>query len=440
MGQVCNSNGHCGTPCTPKTCTDYAQYECGTFDDGCGSTVTCGNCGGSICDLKTNSCCPAKNCAYYAGECGTNLPNGCGGNSVTCTCPTGTSCTADGGAAPAPASGKAGECCTPTPYPTGQCGTGLPDGCGKKVTVGCPNNQECVDNSTGAPGATPAPGVVGSCCVRTDSCNALDAGTCGLVQDSCLIATSTYTCNNCGSGLSCVNSTCCQGPAACAGNGGDMAECNITHQPVDANCGSPNVCTCDGSHVCWCTDHLCGASDGAGQCKAPLTCSLGYQNQCGTGLDDGVGGTVDCGCPTGQVCSSTTAGTPGTCQCSNPTGQPYTCSNVPNGPGQGGNACGSFDNGCGGTLTCNCPTGKACNSSANPSVCCQPATCPLQGLGSACGNVTNGCTTVKCGCPTGKGNENFTCTGGHCACVQNTCHGLTGAQPDGCGGTLQCGG
>jgi hypothetical protein len=47
---------------------------------------------------------------------------------------------------------------------------------------------------------------------------------------------------------------------------------------------------------------------------------------------------------------------------------------------------------------------------------------------------------VSCGCPNGVGNENFLCTAGTCACIKDTCRGRTGAQPDRCGGTLQCGG
>jgi hypothetical protein len=444
-GQVCNPNGVCGPPCTAKTCTDYANYQCGTFSDGCGSTITCGSCPGGVCDQTSNTCCPVKQCGVdYAGQCGTALPNGCGQNTDSCSCASGI-CTADGGAAPTPAAGATGACCVPHPatYYTGQnqCGTNLPDGCGHTVTAACPANEECVANSTGSPGPAPASGVVGSCCTRTDSCN-LASGTCGAIQDSCRAAGSTYSCNKCTTGTTCVANACCTPAPACAGGGGEGGECNDSKQPVTAGCGSARTCTCAGSRVCWCTDHVCGTSDGAGACKTPLGCtSATYTGKCGTGLDNGTGGTLACGCPTGQTCSVTTPGTTGTCQCNNPTGQPYTCSNVPGGPGQaGGDACGTYDNGCGGTLTCSCTGGLACNTTPNPNVCCAAATCPAPALGSACGNVTNGCTTVSCGCPSGTGKENFVCSSGTCACTPDTCRGRTGAQPDRCGGTLQCGG
>jgi hypothetical protein len=444
-GQVCNANGVCGPPCTAKTCTDYAQYACGTFSDGCGSTITCGSCPGGVCDQSTNTCCPVKQCNVdYAGQCGTALPNGCGQNTDSCACASGV-CTADGGAAPAPAGGTAGACCVPHPatYYSGQnqCGTNLPDGCGHTVTVACGANQECVANGTGSPGPAPASGVVGSCCTRTDSCN-LASGTCGPIQDSCRAAGTTYNCNQCTTGTVCMANACCTPAPACAGGGGEGGECNDSKQPVTAGCGSARTCTCAGSRVCWCTNHVCGASDGAGACKSSLTCSsAGYAGKCGTGLDNGTGGTITCGCGAGQVCSVSTPGTTGTCQCNNPTGQPYTCSNVPGGPGQpGGDACGTFDNGCGGTLNCTCAGGLACNTTPNPNVCCAAATCPTPALGSSCGSVTNGCTTVSCGCPSGTGKENFVCSAGQCACTPDTCRGRTGAQPDRCGGTLQCGG
>ncbi len=441
-GQVCGTNGTCGPPCTEKTCADYVGYQCGTFDDGCGSTITCGTCAGGICDQTTNTCCPEKQCGTdYAHECGTALPNGCGGNSVSCTCATATKCTADGGAAAAPANGAAGACCSPhaASFYTGQneCGTKLPDGCGSTINVSCPSGQECVANTTGDAGPAPGNGVVGTCC--TPDCSSIGSGSCGSVQDSCRPTGTMHTCNECGA-QSCMNSMCCTPAATCSLNGAAGGECNDV-KTAGPNCGSNRTCTCSGNLVCWCTDHQCTASDGTGACKAPLTCGSGtYAGSCGTGLDDGAGGTLDCPCATGQVCSTSTPGSTGTCGCNNPTGAKYTCSNVPNGPGQsGGDACGSFDDGCGGTLTCNCAGGKACNTSAAPNVCCSPATCPAAGIGSACGAVNNGCTTINCSCPSGTGNENFACTGGECTCVKNTCHGLAGVQDDGCGGKLNCG-
>jgi hypothetical protein len=444
-GQVCNANGVCGAPCAPKTCADYAQYQCGTFDDDCGGKLTCGTCANGVCDQTSHTCCTAKQCAVdYAGHCGSALANGCGQNSVNCTCASG-SCTLDGGAAPAPPSGSTGSCCSPrsaTYYTNqGQCGTNLADGCGhSNINATCATGRECVNNATGSPGPAPASGVVGTCCTRTDSCN-LDAGTCGAIQNTCRPAGTTYTCNRCTAPQTCLNWACCTPAPACTGNGAEGAECNITKDPVDPGCGSTRTCACSGGRTCWCTNHTCTAADPAGACKAALTCSsAAYTGKCGTALDNGVGGTINCGCTSGHVCTTSTPGQTGTCQCSTPNGQPYTCATVPSGPSTGGDACGSFNNGCGGTITCSCPTGQACNTTPNPNVCCTPASCPAQGLGSACGTITNGCTSVSCGCPSGTGNENFACTAGTCQCTKDTCRGRTGPQPDRCGGTLQCGG
>lgn len=442
-GQVCNANGVCGAPCSPKTCADFAAYECGTFDDSCGGTITCGACPGGICDNATNTCCATNTCAAtYAGKCGSKLPNGCGQNALDCACTNPATCTTDGGASPPPPASSPGLCCTPMTAASyaGKCGTNLPDGCGKNnVNVACPNGGVCVDNATGAPGKPPAAGTPGTCCTRTDTCGAPggDGDVCTPnTQNSCLTVSSPVSCTKCVAGLSCPSGTCCAPAAACTGG-----ECNTT-KPANG-CGSDRACDCGGTNVCWCTNHECKKGvDGPGTCKAPLTCSSSkYKDKCGTALDDEVGGTIGCGCGTGKVCSTSAPGAVGTCECKNGLGKPYDCTNVPNGPGKpGGDACGVFDNGCGGTLTCNCPAGQACNTAANPNVCCAPATCPTAGIGSACGAVSNGCTTVSCGCPTGAGNENFKCTAGTCTCVKDTCLGRTGPQPDGCGGTLQCGG
>lgn len=444
-GQVCNTNGVCGVPCSPKTCAvDFAGKECGTFDDGCGSTVTCGSCASGVCNQTTNTCCAASTCnVTYAGKCGDDLPNGCGSASLDCACAAG-SCTTDGGASPAPPLSTPGMCCSPKTAATyqaaAQCGTNLPNGCGQNnINVSCGAGKECVNNATGSAGPAPPSGTPGTCCTRTDTCGT--APNCAAVQNSCRPAGTTVSCNNvCTGGLTCSGGACCQGAPSCPGGGGENAECNTVKTPVDPGCGSNRTCNCAGGRVCWCGTKVCGAGDPAGQCKTALTCGTGYAGQCGTALSNGVGGTINCNCGAGKVCSSSAAGVPGTCQCANGLGTGYTCANVPNGPNTGGDACGTFDNGCGSTVTCGCPTGQVCNTAANPNVCCAPAVCPAPALGSACGSISNGCTTVSCGCPTGPGNENFACTAGSCQCVKDTCRGRTGPQPDRCGGTLQCGG
>ena len=134
------------------------------------------------------------------------------------------------------------------------------------------------------------------------------------------------------------------------------------------------------------------------KCK-PATCQPG---QCGL-VDDGCGGTLDCG-----VCC-----TPATCQ-----------------PGQ----CGLVPDDCGGTMDCNdccfpatCEVGQCgffsdgCGGTLECSDCCTPATCQP----GECGSVADGCGgSLDCG---------------EC-CTPATCQpGQCGTVDDGCGGILDCG-
>lgn len=439
-GQVCNANGLCGEPCTPKTCDDFKQFECGTFDDGCKSTVTCGSCAGGICNNGTNTCCKLNTCA--AGKCGEDLPNGCGTNNLDCKCAANTqSCTLDGGAAPAPpVTSATGMCCvkkTAAAYPN-QCGTNLPDGCGGTIAnVACPNNGVCVTGTAGAPGPAPANGVAGSCCTRTNECAAQGPTSCDQVDNSCRPGSKISCTGNCtGATSRCANGDCCAPPAACPGGGGENAECNTT-KPANG-CGNDNVCSCGGGRICMCGDHQCGPGDTgtAGQCKTKLACGVGtLAGKCGTKIDNQAGQEIDCPCTAPRVCSTSVDGQTGTCGC--PAGTPLQCADVL----KNGDTCGSFPDGCGGTRDCGCGSGQTCNTAANPNVCCTAKACPAKALGSECGTISNNCGgTISCGCPSGSGNENFKCEANKCACVKDTCRGRTGPQSDRCGGTLQCGG
>ena len=519
MGQVCNPNGVCGPPCTPKTCAEFSDIECGTFPDGCGSTVACGTCPGGVCNDTTHICCTEKTCAAsYADQCGTALPNGCGTNSVTCPCPGGDTCEATGGTG-APPNGTPGTCCTPTKTAAtygaaGQCGTNLANGCGtNNIDVTCPNGGECV----GTAGAAPGNGVVGTCCAPP-TCAGVATGACESIPDTCLTANK-IACNKCVAPKTCLNGDECCTPAVCAAN-----SCNVTATSPD--CGASIACGCAAGADCLCGGLPCGMGV-TGTCTPILTCAS-YPNECGTGLSNGVGGTINCGCGNGKVCTTSTPGMTGTCQCATPSGMAYTCATVPGGPGMAGGAqCGTFNNGCGGSISCTCAgagetcdtavmpaacctpnacpagpgVGTACGSSSNgcggtktcgcgagetcdTNVCCAPTSCPASPhVGTACGKITNGCggtNTCSCGagetcdtatslccaptacpanpgvgspcgsvsnscggtntcsCPSGAGNENFTCTAGACACVPETCDGRSGVVPDGCGGTIPC--
>ncbi len=69
--------------CTPKTCEDY-DGACGTHDDGCGGTISCGEC---------SAACAARTCQQLGKTCGTH-DDGCGGT-VNCGLCASTGCTAD---------------------------------------------------------------------------------------------------------------------------------------------------------------------------------------------------------------------------------------------------------------------------------------------------------------------------------------------------------
>jgi hypothetical protein len=132
----------------------------------------------------------------------------------------------------------------------------------------------------------------------------------------------------------------------------------------------------------------------------PTTCAA--QNYwCGT-LDDGCGGTLDCGsCMFGGTCGG--CGVAGQC------GQgccPLTCA-------QQGFNCGVHGDGCGDAIVCGtCTAPQTCGGSGDPGVCgtppdggadaCAPRTCVRQGFN--CGFATDGCDSIiSCGtCPAGQ--------------------------------------
>lgn len=438
-GDVCNDNGVCGKPCTPKTCAvDFKDFECGTFDDSCGGTVTCGKCTSGVCDQTSNTCCKANTCS---GKCGSKLPLGCGSGTLECKCGSGETCTTDGKDDPAPSSGTAGLCCkkkTASAY-AGKCGTQLSDGCGGKFDVPCGANQDCVDNDTGAKGVAPPDGKPGTCCTRTGDCAAEAAGTCASIPNSCRPdgqpAQSCKT--NCKAPMGqCTNGMCCTPAASCTGGGNAGGECHVTHD--GGTCTSDRTCNCKTGLDCVCGDHICGTQPGdlAGVCTAKKSCDdvIGAGN-CGTGVGNGAGGTQDCPCATGFDCTKSNPGDVGQCVCKNGLGKPYDCTNVPGGPGKGGDACGQFDDGCGGTLTCSCSlTGQTCidKPAPTPNVCCVPAAACSKGGndGGEC-NVTH--SASGCG-----NDKNCNCVGSRkCLCGDHVCQpGVDG--PGLCKSPLTC--
>jgi len=92
-GSFCGGNGpnRCGsTPCEPLTCQD-PSHPCGVLSDGCAGTLTCNTCalpetcgGGGV--QNRCGCSPSGSCAALGAECGT-IGDGCGSTLDCGTCP-----------------------------------------------------------------------------------------------------------------------------------------------------------------------------------------------------------------------------------------------------------------------------------------------------------------------------------------------------------------
>ena len=72
---TCNASNQCS--CTPKTCASLGA-QCGTVSDGCGSALNCGNCASpTTCNASNQCSCTPKTCASIGAQCGT-VSDGCG--------------------------------------------------------------------------------------------------------------------------------------------------------------------------------------------------------------------------------------------------------------------------------------------------------------------------------------------------------------------------
>ena len=168
-----------------------------------------------------------------------------------------------------------------------------------------------------------------------------------------------------------------------------------------------------------CVDGMCGC--------VPRTCStLGTAATCGA-VDDGCGGTIDCGvCPSGEAC-----GAFGLNRCGSGTCTPTSCAAT-------GFECGQVSDGCAGTLDCGtCTAPKSCGVAH---VCgCTPessaAFCAR--AGASCGplTATDNCGTLRTQASCGTCAVPQSCGGGGvagiCGCPgtgpECTCVGLPAA-------------
>jgi hypothetical protein len=432
---VCNPNGKCGPPCTPKTCAQVGNPACGGVDDGCGGQKFCNDCPNAteyVCIM--NMCCKKRTCAVdYAGKCGTMLDDGCGGT-VNCGCASG-ACTTT-------MPGMQGTCCVNTAVcPANACNTSVTNTCtGAMIPCNCPATSFC-NNGTCMPRATCASlGLDGTNGKMCSNGGAFDDGSGTLISCPCT------------GGRFCIGS----GPPGMVVTGTakgmcctDTSTCVLT----------PGLCT--GTRTNTCTGQVtacggCAANQNcqAGMCVANLTCAA-YTNRmtgspCSNGPNpnwpNGAGTNLTCTCLSG-VCI--TSGPPGPVATG---GQQGTC--CVNTAACAANSCNtSVTNTCtGAAIACNCPANKFCQGNT----CVDRATCTTLGkgltspvIGAPCNdnnfyNDGSG-TLIRCPCLAVANYPNRTCTGdtaaveGSCQCAPTACAGCNDhGTPDGCNGTRSC--
>ncbi|MFK7984672.1 MAG: hypothetical protein AB8I08_01495 [Sandaracinaceae bacterium] len=275
--QTCGPGGVCerDATCVPRTCEELRAF-CGQVDDGCGTTLQCGECSGSdtcggggipnICDCEPRDCADVE-CGTIASGCGTDIDcGGCGPGetceSNECVCP------------PADCEGLCGtvldQCgrsvtCDPCPSDT-ECGAGGPNVCGEgsctpitcaeagaecgEISNGCGEVIDCGDDCV-LPDVCNGGLVLNQCdCIPSTTCGA-DGEECGTIDDGC---GGVLVCGTCAPGLACRSNECvcdtvCE-PDACDGTLG---------------CGGCGVCGISGScesERCVCDDDFYDAGTG----------------------------------------------------------------------------------------------------------------------------------------------------------------------------------
>ncbi len=156
-----------------------------------------------------------------------------------------------------------------------------------KACRGCTGDGECG-------GGTPACNTTGTFTGQCKQCSATNKTVCGGVTPSCVVATATCGCNT-NSECPAATPTCNTTSHACVVGCFADADCaSAVGKKCDTSGGTPGACV-----VCK-VDSDCGGATSGTVCGAAKTCGPGCR---------GTGGNA---CPSGQVCSSTTAAI-GTC-------------------------------------------------------------------------------------------------------------------------------
>jgi hypothetical protein len=315
--------------CTLVTCSSSGLQFCGRIGDGCGGVQECGGCSnGQTCGSHgtanvcppTPGACTAITCVPAGGGryCG-KIGDGCGGTLTCGDCPAGEVCGGTGvpgvcGVPPPSSCQKLTDCAAPGGRLCGRVG----DTCGGALECGaCPSGQEC--GGAGIPGVC---GVPPASCTNRLECTPPGGRLCGRVGDSC---GGVLECGDCTDGQVCGVMTaglCGPAPGTCTAR-----TCNVTGGPLCGTVGDG----CGGTLPCGdCPAGMtCGAGGRPGVCApTPGTCTriacdhMGGR-YCGT-IGDGCGGQLECGdtCPTGQTCGG--GGAAGVCGSMGGTGGPCT--------------------------------------------------------------------------------------------------------------------
>ncbi|MBW2462431.1 MAG: putative metal-binding motif-containing protein [Deltaproteobacteria bacterium] len=391
---------------------------CSTGCEGCGDPANCGSCGND-CNAGAPSGKPVANLC--------NSPECIGG---TCSCGSGPACDATNN-----------EMC---------CGVGAAarcvrydgvDNCGVCGNVcfdsaGNPADQDCTETSPGS-GAFQ--------CV----CNGADRADCDGGTNGCETALNTVSnCDACGDRCSVRNGT-----PACVARVCRIDSCNPTHD--DCRGGYANGCETSLRTLSDCN----GCGMGCTTANATPTCASQSCEiaSCNGGWGDCSGGPGN-GCET-RLNSLTNCGSCGTsCSRANATA---TCSSgscrISSCNSGWGNCDGNGSNGCEtrlNSLTHCGMCGSACNR-ANASATCSTGSCRIDscsGIFRNCnGSDPDGCETPihtdsNCSACSDNCSSPETCSGGPtaniCGCTpRGSCSGPQdcGTQPDGCGGTVNCG-
>ena len=308
--------------------------------------------------------------------------------------------------------------------PCDDAGCGASDCCGDGV---CGGDETC-----------------GSCAIDCGACPecGTQRGFCGdAVCDSPLGEDCDSCETDCGA-CSCDDGAPCDGDAgACADAGAcdddagtcDAGTCGDDAGPCDAGCdGGPcdepdaGAGDCDAGVCTSCACATCG-----GDCT-PTTCAeLGYE--CGK-ADDGCGGELDCGaCTEPETCGG--GGTTGACGLPGDDCVPETCDDD-----EDGERCGEVDDGCGGTVDCGaCEEPMVCGASAE-NQCGYPVDeCEglEDGVACDCDGTPSECKNGVCDCDCVAADDGATCsdedpcTEGD-ACADGAC---VGAPVPDCSGT-----